>query len=130
MKDYHFLFIIPNRFKAVGLIVAVASAVVLLVSDLNPPMPRTVLSVFILGLLLFVLAREKHEDEMVVRARYVSLMHATVVGIFMAVIVPPLMLWMQTPATLGFQELALAILCTYIVNFQWFLIQSKREKHD
>lgn len=130
MKDYHYLFILPTCFKTVGLIIAAVAAIALLVLDLNPSMPRTLLSVFILGLLLFVLAKEKREDEMVVRARYVSAMHALVVGIFIAIILPPLLLWMKTPSSLGYQELALAILCIYIVNFHWFLIESKREKHD
>lgn len=130
MKDYHYLFILPNCFKAVGLIVAAAAAIALSVLDLNPPMPRTLLSVFILGLLLFVLAKEKREDEMIVRARYVSVMHALVVGTFIAIVLPPLLLWAKTPSSLGSQELVLAILCIYIVNFYWFLIQSKRENHD
>ena len=74
MKDYHYLFILPNCFKAVGLIIAAVAAIASVVLDMNPLMPRTVLSVFILGLLLFVLAKEKREDEMIVRARYVSVM--------------------------------------------------------
>ena len=130
MKDYHYLFILPNCFKAVGLIIAAVAAIASVVLDMNPLMPRTLLSVFILGLLLFVLAKEKREDEMIVRARYVSVMHALVVGVFIAIVLTPLMLWMKSPLTVGVQELALAVLCIYIVNFYWFLIQSKRENCD
>ena len=67
---------------------------------------------------------------MIVRARYVSVMHALVVGVFIAIVLPPLMLWMKSPLAVGVQELALAVLCIYTVNFYWFLIQSKREKCD
>lgn len=130
MKDYRYLFILPNCFKAVGLIIAAVAAIASVVLAMNPLMPRTVFSVFILGLLLFVLAKEKREDEMIVRARYVSVMHALVVGGFIAIVLPPLMLWMKSPLAVGVQELALAVLCIYIVNFYWFLIQSKREKCD
>ena len=89
MKDYHYLFILPNCFKAVGLIIAAVAAIASVVLDMNPLMPRILLSVFILGLLLFVLAKEKREDEMIVRARYVSVMHALVVGVFIAIVLPP-----------------------------------------
>lgn len=132
MKDYHYLFILPNRFKVVGLIIMVATVAALFALDLNPPMPRILFSVFILGLLLVVLAKEKREDELIVRARYVSAMQALVLGVFVAIIVPtvPLFLPKLSSVNLGIQELALVILGLYTVNFYWFLIQLRYEKHD
>lgn len=128
MKDYHYLSILPNSFKVVGLLVVIAATIALFALDLNLLTIKALLSLFILGLLLFVLAKEKCEDEMIVRARYVSVMHALVVGVFIAIMAPPLLLWVKSPVSLGYQEFALTILGIYIVNFYWFLIQARYEK--
>lgn len=128
MKDYHYLSILPNNFKVVGLLVVIAATIALFVLDLNLLIIKALLSLFILGLLLFVLAKEKCEDEMIVRARYVSVIHALVVGVFIAIMAPPLLHWVKSPVSLGYQEFALTILGIYIVNFYWFLIQARYEK--
>ncbi|MDU1891005.1 MAG: hypothetical protein E6767_09970 [Dysgonomonas sp.] len=133
MKDYNYLFILPNKFKAVGIIlvvVCILAVAILKVSEvyLSITFIRVLISVFILGLLLFALSQEKCEDEMVVRARYVSMMHSIVIGVFIAILVPPLLSWKEIGNFLGYQEMALSILVIYIVDFNWFIIKSKHEK--
>jgi len=133
MKDFNYPIILPHGFKAVGLVFAVISALVLIVlklsaANLSLLCIHVLISVFILGLLLFALSREKNEDEMVVRARYVSMMHSIVIGVFIAIIATPLLSFRGINDVLGYQGLALSVLVIYIVDFKWFVIKSKHEK--
>ena len=135
MKDIKYSFLLPSSFKIVGSVLAVL-AVILIVclkvsgAGVSLAVVRGLIAAVLLGLLLLALSREKQEDEMVVRIRYVSIMHAFVVAVFIAIVVPLVGLLMNEPIQIDYQGIILGLLVIYIVEFYWFIIRLKNEKHD
>ena len=132
MKDQNY-FLLPNRFKAIGLAISAASiltASILAKAGISPTLAQLLLSWFILGLLVFVLSKQKAEDETIARARYVFIMHALICGVIIAIFVPPFLTWLQLPLPFGYQSLAVTILVIYIVEFYWVILKYKNKKQD
>lgn len=135
MKDLNYAFILPNGFKWVG-VTLIATSVLLLVIlkfvlgvHMSVAWIRLLISVVLIGLFIFVFTKEKIEDEMVARVRYISIMNSFWHSISIAIIVTPVLSFLKAPQWSA-QELAIVMLVLYIAHFYRFILKAKHEKRD
>jgi ABC-type polysaccharide transport system permease subunit len=136
MKKDLSMFLLPNGFKAVGLAMAIMSLFFLVIlmntgDGIAFYLVRTFISGILLGLLIFVLSREKKEDETVKRVREISLITSFVSAVVIALLTPLLSLLPQRlTVNIGLQEIAFALLLVYILEFYLFNSRHPKQKHE
>lgn len=124
---------LPHVWKKIGIVVAAASVVAMFVAIFafrDKTLARYCVSLFIVGLYVAAISKDKREDEMLAQMRLIAFGSGFGFGVLLVAITP------LTSSIFSFyngstaESLVISMLCFYHFSFYMTKLRVRREKHD